>query len=875
MTAPIDEVRVEEIKKTLAGYVVEGRLDKRVLDLLLIGEQFAPVECELLDYKSELENDRLPKAKTVRQIVSFYNTYGGYLIYGVDEAESETHFDPIGIQKDSIDVESLKGLLKEYTGERIGISLQYVQLPRPKKEDMRGDHIAILHIPKRLDKDPLAFGRDGPGDGKGGRPIFLAEDVYYRKSDECLLAKGKAVLSLAGPRDCPYLQKAQSIELLLPKRVQMQHNLPDRAVICSRFIGRRTEIDQLWSWFADEFSHVHVLAGEGGLGKTSIAYQFCEEILTAIEVDVERVVWLSAKSEKFSGIQNQALLMPERHFANYVELLHVLCSELGHPEGDIAGSSEKRLKKMIQEGVQTFPTLIVIDDIDSLEPEEQRKSLEVGFLFNGTKSRLLATTRINQSYSSEIAIQIQGFNSEEYVDYVASLNDRYAYVKLSQAEIDAMHKVTSGSPLFTDSLYRLMRAMSPHTAMNEWRGKMGEEARAAALNREVQQLSQEAKRVLLAAALMLECSYSEISEVTGYPDVTLGDTINELQSIYLLAAPTFTAERRVRIGANTRTYAISNKSNLANDHARIDRRVQELRSQAKLHRLSRDNHLVGAAVHQAMALLKKGDVSDALETVVVAERSIKNNPDLMVLRARCLLKLEPPRADEARQLVRKAYESGARKEILFELWYEAESSAGNFSGAMEAAECALKADGGGKQEWFIRRAAAGWRVAVDQERSRNVERAISDYWGCDEDLSKAYALANSDEQLEIRQQRFSIHDAIWNLIRHADRDSVETPARAVLEVVRMMRCGDVRVSLCLRLCEALGWFNLILEREKAPIGERLRNLVEQKYREAREALMKIVGQRRNDKRMAHLEAQLLGAEQGYESVSRKRGFGSH
>jgi len=872
-TLNIDDLRVEEIKKQLSEYVAQGLLDPNLIQLLVSGNLCMPVECELLDYKEELGNDRKALGNAVLQIVSFYNTFGGYLIYGVAERASETEFVTTGIKKDSIDVESLKALAKDYTGERIGISLQYFPLPEDTVSNMHGDHVAAIYIPKRKDVEPLAFGKDGPGDDKN-RPIFRKDDVYYRKGDECILAKGKAVLFLAGPRDCPYKWGTQGIAKLLPRRARLQHNLPDRNIICARFVGRRHEIDHLWAWFADEFSQARVLAGEGGLGKTSIAYQFAEEVCTSSEADtrLERVIWLTAKRAQFSGIQNESVALPETHFSNYVELLHILCLEFGHTEDEVEGASETRLKKLIKEGAEITPSLIVVDDVDSLEPDEQRKALEIGFLFGGARSRLLLTTRVNQSYSSEIAIQVGGFAVDEYGDYVKTLSERYAFVTLSPREVAEMHTVTGGSPLFTESLYRLMRYMKPFGAIREWRGKLGEEARAAALQREIDQLSQEAKRVLLAASILQECSHSELSEVTGYADVILDNTINELRSIYLLSAPKVTSEARVRVGPNTRTYVLNAPARLANDHSRLEGRVKDLRSSAKQLRVRRNDPIVGAAINQANAQFKKGNVGEALATIAAAEKRVKGNIDLLVARAGYLLKLTPPNPDDARRAARKAYEAGGRKNSLFQVWYDAEWAVENYAGAAEAAHCAIQHEEQPTSDSLIKRAAATWFIAQDQGRNGNIDRAVADFWAVAADLTSAQSLLTKDEQTEFRPQIFAVHDAIWDLLCTAERTTADVPIRAIDELLKMTQSGDVRIPLCLKFCDALRWLNNFLARNHEGISGGLKNLAELQFRRVNENLTTISSRRRGDKRFNYVIDQFRDVQDNFSRIMTKRGL---
>jgi predicted HTH transcriptional regulator len=56
-----------------------------------------PKECELWDYKRVFEDAKDANLKTLKAIVSFHNTYGGYIVYGVSEVEKDTSFVLCGI----------------------------------------------------------------------------------------------------------------------------------------------------------------------------------------------------------------------------------------------------------------------------------------------------------------------------------------------------------------------------------------------------------------------------------------------------------------------------------------------------------------------------------------------------------------------------------------------------------------------------------------------------------------------------------------------------------------------------------------------------------------------------------------------------------
>lgn len=827
-----DDLKLQEIKFQLNEYVKAGQLDQRVINLLINGTQCVPLECELLDYKELIEDSRLSKAKIIISIVSLYNTYGGYLLFGVKEKESETEFEVVGINKGSLDVESLKALLNEYTGERINITLQYFAIKSNHESPM---YIGLLFVPKRIDSEPLAFGKDGPGDAKK-KQMFFAEDVYYRKNDECLLAKGKAVMFLAGDRRSPYEKSTEKIDSLVKKQSKRPNNLPERTFICERFIGRRGVIEQLWMWFADDFSHVRVLAGEGGLGKTSIAYQFSEEVCSTDESPLERVIWLTAKTRQFSGLEGKYLDVPETHFSTYLQLLQTLCRELGYLEEEINEASERLLKHRIAEGARISPSLIVIDDVDSLEPEEQRKVLEIGFLYGGSRTRLLITTRMNQSYSKDIAIQIHGFEIDEYLTFVESLGDRYVHVKLTKQQIESMHSATGGSPMFTEALYRHMRWSSLASALTNWRGKMGEEARAAALKREIELLNPESKRVLLAASYLKDSSYAELSEVTGYPDEILRQSIEHLGSLYLVSAPQFTDEPRFKVSINTQYFVARTQESLAADHARLMQRVKDLKTQDHAHKIRRENPLIGAAISQAIAQLKRSEPDRAIETIKSIEDKFPKHPDLLAMKARCFLAKSTPDYDSARELAREAYKAGNRKPILFEIWYDAELNAHHHNGAVEAADCALRVKDCPTPDWLVRRAAALWHLAVDEERAGNIDRAITDYWACDEDLQKCMALKADNNDKDLLEQRFLAHDSIWKLISKSYFPRVSDATKLFDDVKRMIQGGDYRILNYIRMSEALDRMHKIVNQDRGGINEGMRNLIEQRHREARQEM---------------------------------------
>jgi len=74
-------------------------------------------------------------------------------------------------------------------------------------------------------------------------------------------------------------------------------------------------------------------------------------------------------------------------------------------------------------------------------------------------------------------------------------------------------------------------------ALAEWAGRPGEDARAAALRKELTALSLCARRILLAASDLRDCSRAELLEITQVGKIEFAQAIVELQTLFLVEAP--------------------------------------------------------------------------------------------------------------------------------------------------------------------------------------------------------------------------------------------------------------------------------------------------------------------------------------------------
>lgn len=353
----LSSISLEAIKASLAAKLDRGVIDESVIDAILLSRdagEVAPIEGYFLDYKRQSPDakDAVALSKTALQIVSLYNTYGGYLIYGIDGDKNDQRFWIKGHTGDDVNIKQLKDLIRSYTSANVDFSFGTFEVSVAS----HSLKVGILQVPRRSHTTPpIKFGKNGPHD-KSNKPLFHREDVYFRDLDNCVPAKTREHWQLLlSERDLPFKRTSYD-RLLAGSGEYLENNLPDRNFVCPKFIGRESVIEKLWAWLGDELSSARVLAGEGGRGKTSIAYEFAEGVCRTRPCGFERVLWVTAKTKQYVGAIDDFVFVPETHYRSFDELLSVLCTNSGVNDAEVGGASLTMKKKMLR---GTYPIFCV------------------------------------------------------------------------------------------------------------------------------------------------------------------------------------------------------------------------------------------------------------------------------------------------------------------------------------------------------------------------------------------------------------------------------------------------------------------------------------------------------------------------------------
>lgn len=663
-------------------------------------------ECEILDFKQEVPDSDSDYVKAMRDAVALHNSHGGFILFGIAEIERDKKFEAKGVGDTALHPQKIKDLVRSYCGTDIRLTV--------RSQEVSGAKIEIVHVAKRvLGEPPVRFLKNGP-ETKPGTVAFRKNDIVFRRIDSNAIASHPDDYDfLYSERKPPSLTvPAQPTEAIDP----LWHNLPDRTLICSRFVGRAASLGDLWAWLADDFLRVKLIAGEGGLGKTSLAYRFSEELASRRVRPYTTVLWLTAKKKQFIPALDTYREYGHVDYDSAASLFRVICIELGCLEPDVKELDCRELMQLALETCTTIPAFIVIDDVDSLSPDDQKSVMEFALRIPKTAKALL-TTRVNFSYAPENVLKLDGLAGEEYADFIRVLRLKYQMPEATAKQFDRLRDATGGSPLFSDSLLRLeKRGLTLDAAIEQWKGEKGVEARKAALQREVQQLSKQAKRVLYVTSLLRNCSYTELAQIVEYTDETLGDALQELASLFLISAPAIAKEARYAVEPNTGALVLEIASSLAIDHTSLQSATKRARTDAVGISLTKRLDLVGQAINQALAKMKAGDAKAALNGVLdVAKKLSKPHPDLLLMIGRCQLKQAPPNFAEAAKALEQSFALGQRKAFLFDFWFQAEFGRGDLDAALTMVDIALEQPTLDLKDWFERRA----QIRIERARLRD------------------------------------------------------------------------------------------------------------------------------------------------------------
>ena len=670
---------VYDVRGKIFDAVQGGQIDRRIFDLLISKGLATSDEAPLWDYKGalpvrpEVKNEGLKAqydvkcAEIVKDCVAFYNSYGGFLIAGVHDKTRKI----VGFAAD-YDSADLNLKISAATG----VSIETIYRKIDVSDIVPGMTIGLLLIPRRpSNANPAQFKKDAPKlPGVSPKPAYSAQTFYLRERDRCRPAESPEDFEfLYGPRTLAYQDERAS---------WLDNNLPPRDTDMIQLIGRKEELTNLWGWLSDAFRPVKILAGLGGVGKTSIAFTFSERLIERPPAGLDRLIWLGAKEQTYSGEQGRYVALARTDFANARDLLLQLLLETGCPPAQVPEDpAEDELLELCEEHLRTFRYLLVVDNLDTLADEDQQIVYDhLTQLAVATRTKCLITARRNLGAPKAAVIEIGGLSNEDFDKFVRERCSLLTLAEPTNSEMVDLRVASGGSPLFAMSLLRLVSlGDSFRAAIVHWRGSDGEEVREAAFRAEVSRLSGPAARVLLVLCYRTAVSASELTSTLNLNRYEIQRAIDELRQFSMTSDDhSLPGGLSFRLSPTLGFVTALVEKRVA-DHAEIKALC------AMAEKVSANKRpFIAEAEGRVFAFLAQKKVGEATAVVAKALGTLPLDSELIFLQGRCFS--AAGNSPKARESYAQAYDLNCRRRELFAGWIDASRQQDDWKGVIDIAD---------------------------------------------------------------------------------------------------------------------------------------------------------------------------------------------
>lgn len=632
--------------------------------------RFLIQETTIIDFK-----ETIPKyftddygAGIIRLSIAFYNTYGGIIVFGVKDKTLE-----IIPQDNLLNVEALNRVLSDITDCQFECHYRKYSISAT-------DDVQVLLVPPRPIIRPARLRTSLSKYSKG--------TVWVRDRHEVLEAQSRHLPLLYGNRSTFF---SSDDRLSTP----VHRSLPPSPSIMEEFIGRFELINHLWEWLIFGKTPRLYLSGPGGSGKSTLAYEFANSVATSdIPINLQNgqkldyVIYLSAKETAFDINAMKSELFKMKDFSNSEQQYQQILFHSGMVSSDdLKQKSPDSIETTIDELIENFNGLLIIDDIDALS----RRSIDTGEEFLFLKSaqssgslKVLYTLRFPPSYALNTSKEVPALEfSTEYMTFLESCCQQFGVAYPNHTAVVNIFEESAGLPLIVETIVALRRTCTSYEeALSSYRQREGDAARQYLYQREYDALGSKTKsRQVLAALVKLNApaTFTTLVSITSSTPEQVRDSISQIRGIFLRAIEGDGGDTLYEV-TKPAQYFINKVSDLLPYIPALERSVQHFKQES-----------VRTSPHEAAILFKFTKLArERLFNNIIEEAKnisandpVMGNPRFLGLLGQGYAESGGPYAEDAREYFRRAFLLHDRDIYMLRSWYHLEMSAPHTTGNAE------------------------------------------------------------------------------------------------------------------------------------------------------------------------------------------------
>jgi len=458
------------------------------------------------------------------------------------------------------------------------------------------------------------------------------------------------------------------------ERIASELPPPDEVVM--EFVGRHHELAILNDWVNTRSSRRWALSGEGGKGKSAIAYAFAKSIANREDHDLQGVFWISAKRRRF--VEGSTVLVDRPDFHNKETSISAILGFFGIAPED---AREEDLFDLLTNS----PSLLIVDDIDTVETEgEDAIQFLLMTIPERTNSLVLVTSRRAIFGMANVTTQVTGLSPQDAEDFIKSRCHLMGIFPGSVLEYkEKLLEVTDASPLFLEDLLRLSQAgFSIEKAIGLWANKRGNEAREYAIRREYDQLSDDAKQILLALSVYGPCDSDLLCQGLDWDEERLLDTLQQLRKMFLMPGQQLVGGKQEFILGKNTQILVKDVFSSTQAYRRVERLMKA--AAGRLQTTNSEDQKVSRILKRARTLVfQNHDLEQAEQLIEDTKNQYPGRSDLYAILAWIQRKNQDYAS--ARMNFRRAHDLGTCNADAYWHWSEMEALNNEWNSSADAA----------------------------------------------------------------------------------------------------------------------------------------------------------------------------------------------